>query len=156
MPSIVAKVMFTRSIISFTVSIDVSCLSKQLNNGKVCCLWNLVQVLSKVFSSDLSKQINCGNACCLSNLVCKWSKQVLYGLCMERTQFLWEQVSFHHFPCAEVVALVHINALAILTTFVGHLNLLNLLTIFADVLNLICFTQGNLTPHCNLHWEYFV
>jgi hypothetical protein len=24
------------------------------------------------------------------------------------------------------------------------------------VLNLICFTQGNLTPHCNLHWEYFV
>lgn len=153
MSSIVAKVMFTRCIISFTVSIDVCCLSKQLNNGKVCCLWNLVEVLSKVFSSDLSKQINCGNVCCLSNLVWEWSKQVLWGLCMERTQFLWEQVSFHRFPCAEVVVLVHINVLAILTTFVSHLNLLNLLTIFTDVLNLICFTQGDSNPRCNLHWE---
>jgi hypothetical protein len=54
---------------------------------------------------------------------------------------------------AEVVVLVHINVLAILTTFVGHLNLLNLLTIFADVINLICFTQGNFNPCCNLHWE---
>ncbi len=73
--------------------------------------------------------------------------------CMERTQFLREQVSFHHFPCAEVVVLVHINVLAILTTFVGDLNLLNLLTIFSDVLNWICFMQGNFNPCCNLHWE---
>jgi hypothetical protein len=75
--------------------------------------------------------------------VCVWKGHSFYE----------NQVSFHRFPCAEVVVLVHINVLAILTTFVGHLNLLNLLTIFTDVLNLICFTQGDFNPRCNLHWE---